>query len=642
MKKYLYAVLCLLIMSLSQKGLSQQVLNRSLYKVGLSRLVSEIDDWRQLKKQEWKSSIASVPSQERQYIIARAEKFLDYDWPSLLAMKYLEYKEKGIRVNYEADVIERRQVLTNLVLAELLEGKGRFLPQIVNGLWLTLEESTWVSPAHIVSQKGGIGLPNPLDSYIDLGTGRIAADLASISFLLGEEINKLSPQLNNRIRVELERRILNPYSERTDFWWMNFESSFVNNWNIWINTNVIKTALLIDTDTVRLTKLLDKITRSADKFIDYYPEDGLCEEGPSYWSHAGGELGLMLRLLQDFSAGQIMFADQNKLHNIGTYIRNAHIAGKRFINFEDAESIQLPSSTKIWAYANLFNDDELRSFAAEIDALRGHQIPLSSVQEFVAYTGIMHEVRKFPIRDSEALEAYYPSLQLAIIREKIDQHNLFFTAIGGHNGVSHNHNDVGSFMLYVDTLPVFIDVGVGTYTSETFGPRRYTLWNMQSQWHNVPIVNNTQQRDGQKYKAKDVKFTKKGDNYSYEVDVAESYPTEAAVSNWSRTFRFSPKKKLLSIKEQFSLRAYSGESSAVLITPYQPVRDRNTVTLELADGIKTVVEFDPKLVSVAFEEKNIEDPKIVKNWGDRLYRIKLKANTTNLKGTIDYRIKLEY
>ena len=53
---------------------------------------------------------------------------------------------------------------------------------------------------------------------------------------------------------------------------------------------------------------------------------------------------------------------------------------------------------------------------------------------------------------------------------------MFVAAKGGFNNESHNHNDVGTFSLYVNTIPVIIDAGVGTYTKQTFGKDRYTIW----------------------------------------------------------------------------------------------------------------------------------------------------------------------
>ena len=37
-------------------------------------------------------------------------------------------------------------------------------------------------------------------------------------------------------------------------------------------------------------------------------------------------------------------------------------------------------------------------------------------------------------------------------------------------------------------VPVLIDPGRPTYTAQTFGPRRYEIWTMRGDWHNVPLV----------------------------------------------------------------------------------------------------------------------------------------------------------
>ena len=65
---------------------------------------------------------------------------------------------------------------------------------------------------------------------------------------------------------------------------------------------------------------------------------------------------------------------------------------------------------------------------------------------------------------------------------------LFLAPKAGHNGESRNHNDLGSLIVVLDGRPLIIDVGVGVYTRQTFGPGHYEIWTMQSSWHNVPEV----------------------------------------------------------------------------------------------------------------------------------------------------------
>ena len=45
------------------------------------------------------------------------------------------------------------------------------------------------------------------------------------------------------------------------------------------------------------------------------------------------------------------------------------------------------------------------------------------------------------------------------------------------------------WVLYINSIPVFLDAGVGTYTRKTFSSERYSIWTMQSNYHNLPMIN---------------------------------------------------------------------------------------------------------------------------------------------------------
>ncbi|WP_160069059.1 hypothetical protein [Sphingobacterium bovisgrunnientis] len=333
-----------------QLSFGQDILQTKVNSSAIDGIVNNIGDWRASKRKQYSDDLQKLPDTVKAKIIQNGENYLSYDWPSHKAMAYLGFKLNGNRTVYETAVNKRREVFENLVKAELIESKGRFIPDIINGLWLILEESTWVSPAHLASQKLGAGLANIEDMYIDLGAGRQAVSVALTYFMLYDEFDKYSKQINMRVLHELRRRITDAYLERTDYWWMSFNTNFINNWNIWINTNVLKTFLLIETDKTKLQKGLHKLMSSADKFINSYPEDGACDEGPSYWMHAGGELGSMLKWIEDAAQGKISFAGQKKLENICAYIINAHIAENRYVNFADALAIENVSPLKVWNF----------------------------------------------------------------------------------------------------------------------------------------------------------------------------------------------------------------------------------------------------------------------------------------------------
>ncbi len=59
---------------------------------------------------------------------------------------------------------------------------------------------------------------------------------------------------------------------------------------------------------------------------------------------------------------------------------------------------------------------------------------------------------------------------------------------GGHNGVSHGHDDIGSFVLVVGKTPLLVDPGAEVYTARTFSKDRYKSALLNSFGHNVPFV----------------------------------------------------------------------------------------------------------------------------------------------------------
>ncbi len=110
-------------------------------------------------------------------------------------------------------------------------------------------------------------------------------------------------------------------------------------------------------------------------------------------------------------------------------------------------------------------------------------------------------------REPLVREAWLEGIQVAAARRKQrSTDGFYFAALGGHNAESHNHNDVGNFVVYRNGNPVLIDVGVETYTAKTFSAQRYEIWTMQSAFHNLPTINGVMQAAGRQYEARDVTF----------------------------------------------------------------------------------------------------------------------------------------
>ena len=189
----------------------------------------------------------ALPQDARAALIASGERALKGTWEVLPASMALEFARNGNRSRYEALRNRRRTRLQELVMAECVEGKGRFTDEIANGVWLTCEETFWGVPAHLGAQKAGVGLPDVTEPIVDLFAAETASLLAWTLYLLEGPLRAVSPLIPERIRLETDRRMLTPALTR-DFSWMGFAGHSVNNWDPWICSNWLTAALLVERD----------------------------------------------------------------------------------------------------------------------------------------------------------------------------------------------------------------------------------------------------------------------------------------------------------------------------------------------------------------------------------------------------------
>jgi hypothetical protein len=143
------------------------------------------------------------------------------------------------------------------------------------------------------------------------------------------------------------------------------------------------------------------------------------------------------------------------------------------------------------------------------------------------------EVRGAKKQDVLVRDAWYPQFGLMTAREKAGSTDgMYVAVVAANNGRSHSHNDTGNFVVYLDGQPVAIDVGVEQYTAKTFGRDRYSIWTMQSAYHNLPTVGAVMQQNGVEYEATDRKYETNDQHATVSFDIAKAYPKEAGIKRW--------------------------------------------------------------------------------------------------------------
>lgn len=581
---------------------------------------------------------AKFPQEVRDEYIRRGEQYLGYGWPDILATQYLEFTRSGNRQVMERPYNERRAALQSLVMAELMEGRGRFLDDLVNGVFSFCEQTYWGYSAHFYmyteDRSPAQGdpltlLPDAENPIIDLGVGEVAADLAWIRYFFGEAFDRISPVINRRIDCELRQKVLEPFYRRMDYWWITgWKKGNVNNWNPWCNFNVLNAILLLEQDPEVKARAVYKTMVSVDLFYNAYPDDGACDEGPSYWSAAGAKAFDYLNLLYTASGGRINIFDKPLIRDIGSYIYRVYIArGAYFTNFADAPARINQRGGNIYRYGERTGDETMKRFGAfflhrnrfDRQAPGG---PLAGVLEDLFHLDGWQQTE--PLEPLIG-EYYFPDMQIAVARDRAGSNRgFYFAAKGGHNGEGHNHNDVGSGIVFYDAYPVFVDVGVGTYTAKTFSPERYQIWTMPSYYHNVPLINGQQQAPGRSYAASGSGFRATRSEVAFQTDLSGAYPAEAAVEKWVREYRLIRGRKLI-LTDDFRLSRVTGDTELHLMTPLEakPVQPG---VLELSgEKVKLRLLYRPSQYAVSVERKEMDDPKLQQVWGDHLNLIRLKS-----------------
>ena len=569
-----------------------------------------------------------------QKLIKDAEKLLDYQWEVTTFTSYLEFRRSGAREPMERSFNKNIKNLNSLVFAELAEGKGRFVDQIINGSMMLCEMTSWSLSAHLIVQPSRSPLPNHQYHVIDLVSGDLSSFLSWVHYFFKDTFNKIEPEISDRLVYELKRRTLEPYMDGNKYWWMALgrEGAFVNNWNPWCNSNVLTTALLIEDNPDKLAQIVYKTMRSVDEFFAYVKEDGACEEGPSYWQHAAGKAYDFLNILDLATNGQLTIFDNKQVKDMGEYIFKSFIGDGWMVNFADAEAKANLNYYHIYRYGKAVDSKQMMEFAAYLNKKQPFDYKVSrDFYDTLASFSIREELSKQrPVLKHDKY-TWYPQTEFAYFTTN----NVFFAAKGGYNDESHNHNDVGSFLLYYDDKPIFIDAGVGTYNAKTFSSRRYEIWNMQSGNHSLPIINGVEQKNGRKYKAQDVQFNGKQGRFS--LDISKAYPEEAAVKSWNRSYSF--KNKSLTIVDSFDLQEAKVANVVNFITANKFSVVKEGILKVVSEGKDIFLHYDTNQFYVNITPIELTDVRLTKFWGTKIYKISFKAKETVLKGKYTFNIK---
>ena len=549
------------------------------------------------------------------------------------ATLFLEYRRMGNRSHYESVRGRNLARLRDLTYAECIEGKGKYVDSIADGLWTICEQSFWGVPAHLYIQKQGLGLPDPKDPIVDLFAADTSAELATVVYLLGPALDGVSPMIRQRVFAECERRIFDPLL-RQNFMWMGLpnakrrddlpwdatpqgEVQPVNNWDAWICWNWLTTALLVDTDPNRRTRAVQKAMVCLDNFIDTYPEDGGCEEGPSYYNRAAISMYGALQLLSSATKGRVDIWAEPLLRRMGEYLVKARIADDLYLDIGDAHVDVQFDRDSMFQYGRRVKSSLMVDLArADLEKV---YVPQALPAIFDEHVFMAAKAGVSPLLK----DVWLPDTQLMAARmEENSGKGFYLGCIASDNGKSHTHNDTGSIWVYLDGEPVLIDLGNRQYTFQSFNMHRFEQESIQSAYHNLPTVNGVQQGNGSAFRATGHKY-RVGNTSELQFQYAEAYPKEAGLRSLTRLVQLDRAGRRVVVEDRFASRA-SGPITWNFMTCRNAQVQPGSVTLPPRKQDKSAavtMMFDPAVVRVEVRTIKLDDPLQVAAWGDNVYRL---------------------
>lgn len=487
--------------------------------------------------------------------------------PVLKFNDFIDYFKTGTRLMYEKKYFHRRGQLIAAAGMYLIEKEEEYLNRLEDVIWAICDEYTWALPAHILNEQN----TEKSRVYIDLFAGETSFALSEICALIGD---KLHPWVYDRVKHEIERRIILSY-ESSHFFWENVEM----NWAAVCCGSVGACYMYLFPE--RFAAVKERMINTMKCFLHGFGTDGCCREGMSYWNYGFGFFTYFADLLLQFTDGQDDLFAEETAHLAAGFQQQAFLNPTTVISFADCGPDSKVEPGIISYLAQHYGGGVFcTGVSADILDLNDR------CRRWTAF------IRNLLWSNDEVTKPKRPDdfHYFADAQWYINHRGPFaLAAKGGHNDEPHNHNDLGGFILADDSEQILCDFGSGLYTHAYFQPEtRYNVVTNSSFGHSVPIIDGEGQTPGADIHASVIR----ADKNVFELDIAQAYDVDGLNGAVRRievtgdritiTDRFEFTKGVHGIKERF-------------VTFHEPLQTEGAVrvkNMEIKTAQRAVVSTD--------------------------------------------------
>ncbi|MBP1045875.1 hypothetical protein I6N96_06245 [Enterococcus sp. BWM-S5] len=498
---------------------------------------------------------------EQQIRDAAEEYLLSQTVVSLPVSGYENYLVSGDRLTFELAYFKRRRQLAVMGLAVYLEDSRETLQFLEQIIWEICNEYTWALPAHLSIDQNEFAEEAP--ACIDLFAAETGQTLAELYRLIG---SKLSPLILQRMMSEIERRILLPFEEQQWAW-----EQKENNWSAVIAGCLGMTALsLIEQTDQRLQPIIDRLDVSMQSYLRGFGEDGACVEGVSYWSYGFGYFIYYAEMLKEVLQ-EDRYLKLPKVKAIAAFPYFTMIDQKQFVPFSDYSQPTLPSG--------LINFCKNRFDVSIPKLAEASSLDFDHCYRFAPLLRNLLWKKEGAQTDSQLTVCHYFS-DAQWLMSRRQEPAFFFAAKGGSNEESHNHLDIGHFVLG-DINELFLtDLGAGEYTRDYFNEdKRYGYFTAGATSHHIPRINGEEQQPGA-VSAENVSFDKQSTQLNFSMELQETYSKNEELRSFRRSFAVNTEQRESILTDHFLFDTADNEVVENFVSQLQPRIEGQRVFLQ--------------------------------------------------------------
>lgn len=530
---------------------------------------------------------------------------------------YRRANKEGNRGIYKPRYYNTMDRLEKFILAECIENKDRFLPQIETYTRAIMAMKSWMHPNHDDRENSVL---EGKRVAIDLGARKFGLVLALSDALLED---KLPAELRTEMAAQLQWRMMDSYlksckgEDTIGNTWIRSTS----NWNSVCTSGTIFTTIVASENSDERIAAVGCALNSMVYYLSGFGKDGYCSEGTGYWSYGFGHYLYLAEILLDYSDGKINLFEFNeplKLKRVADFPRNFQIAEGLYSPFSDGVT-RVKGSSNNFAYfmaAKYYGTQKPSRF-----------IPDESVETLIAWS--------YPdaFAPSEAVKTVLPAYtyfdDFGIVISRGQQQVPFSISIkAGHNAENHNHSDVGSYIVALGDDIMTGDIGAPSYIAGAFSKDNPA----RSSWgHPVPRIDNSLQSNGLSFRGEvlETEFTKEADKVV--LDLLPAYEV-ASLEKLNRIMiNDKSDEGTITVKDVFKANKALAFGTAIMVNVAFEILDDKTV---LISSENQKVKAEITATGGTFKIKDELVPVTHLREGGPAYRIGIDFDKPTAEGTI--------